>query len=83
MKSQLANARLTKPLTICAETIAQPVEFTSLTGLPEVQRRSETLSEDARSGQRRLRFRLRENIEENLVFSGRFAETGWLRVILW
>ena len=47
-------ARLTKALPICAETIAQPVEFTSLTGLPEVQRRSETLREDARSRQRHL-----------------------------
>ena len=48
VKSQLANARLTKPLTICAGAMAQSVEFTSLTGLPEVQRLSEILREDAR-----------------------------------
>ena len=39
------------------------------------QQLSETLREDARSGCRRLRFRLRESIEENLVFLARFAET--------
>ena len=50
VKSQLANARLKKPLTICAGAVAQSVEFTSLTGLPEVQRLSETVREDARSG---------------------------------
>ena len=72
LKSQLANARLTKPLTICAGAVAQSVEFTSLTGLPEVQRLSETVREDARSGQRYL---LRVIFEKNLVFSGRFAET--------
>ena len=45
--------------------MAQPVEFTSLTGIPEVQRLSETLSEDARSGQRQ---KLRVIFEKNLVF---------------
>ena len=48
VESELANARLTKPLTICAGAMAQSVEFTSLTGLPEIQRLSETLREDAR-----------------------------------
>ena len=48
VESQLANARLTKALTICAGAMANSVEFASLTGLPEVQRLSETLREDAR-----------------------------------
>ena len=61
---------------ICAGPMAQSVEFRSLTGLPEVQRLSETLREDARSGCRCLRFRLRtRNIEKKLVFLDRFAET--------
>ena len=48
--------------------MAQSVEFTSLTGLPEVQRLSETLREDARSGCRRLRFRLRARNIEKISF---------------
>ena len=64
--------------------MAQSVEFTSLPGLPEVQRLSETLREDARSGCRRLRFRLRaRNIEKYIVSSARFAETVFLGVVLW
>ena len=55
VESQLANARLTKPRTICAGAMTQSVEFNSLTGIPEVQRLSETVREDARSGQRHLR----------------------------
>ena len=80
VEQQIDLPRLTKALTIYAETIAQPVEFTSLTDLPEVQRLSETLSEDARSRQRHCS---RVIFEKNEIFSGRFAETGWLRVILW
>ena len=72
VKSQVANARLTKPLTICAGAVAQSVEFTSLTGLPEVQRLSETVREDARSRQRHL---LRVIFEKKPRFSDRFTET--------
>ena len=80
LKSQLANARLTKPLTICAGAVAQSVEFTSLTGLPEVQRLSETVREDARWRQRHLRD---AHLRKTRDFSDAFAETGWRRVILW
>ena len=40
------NASQTKALTVSAKPMAQSVEFKSLTGLPEVQRLSETLLED-------------------------------------
>ena len=73
LKSQLANARLTKPLTICAGAVAQSVEFTSLTGLPEVQRLSETVREDARWRQRLLRD---AHLRKTRDFSDAFAETG-------
>ena len=50
VERQVENARLTKVLMICARPMAQSVEFTSLTGLPEGQRLSETLREaDARA----------------------------------
>ena len=49
-EESFAIARLTKVLTICARPMAASVEFTSLTGLPEGQRLSETLREaDARA----------------------------------